>query len=398
MIPELQLMLTEKDRKSVSVRIPVVNELPVTISKLVETIMQVEQVLASRLIISTPASAFVDAIGQHVDQDELTREFQDKGDVIKVTQAHQLFQAHRYAEAINKAGRVFNNAESAVSLRFAALLTIENAEVVEAMVNQAPQENYASIKLKRSRQLRELTRTGPQHLKIHAMIAFEAAKLERLTHRYHGVLLNWVTHRNGTNILWKAQLLFEKTALYRQILLKYNQCIRLANYAAEARVRHGAPAALVRIVDAISPWILNLAGEGLNELSDRYSVSALQICKLAASVALQDNNEEELFTAAVKALTTKRAPTGEAVDFALAIIAQIKDEKIRQKTQELFDRTINMYQGGAKVEGPLKTTPRQIYENMATALGVDLADSSNPTSRLVQLGIADLDPSRILVN
>jgi hypothetical protein len=101
---------------------------------------------------------------------------------------------------------------------------------------------------------------------------------------------------------------------------------------------------------------------------------------------------------AVKALTTKRAPTGEAVDFALAIIAHIKDEKTKQKTQELFDSVIRMYQGGDKIEGPLKTTSRQIYENMATGLGVDLADSADPISRLVQIGIADLDPSRILVN
>src|SRR6185369_13659165 len=111
--------------------------------------------------------------GQHVDQDELTRELQDKGDVIKVTQAHKLFQSRRYIEAMEKAERVFNNTESSVSIRFAALLTVENAELMSAMVNQAPQESYAIIKLKRSRQLRGLTRKGPQHLRIHAIIACE---------------------------------------------------------------------------------------------------------------------------------------------------------------------------------------------------------------------------------
>lgn len=405
MIPELQRMLAEKDRESISLRIPAANELPLTVNELVETITQVEQVLASRLIISTPARVFVDSISQHVDEDEfarelqdLTRKVQDRADFIKVNQAHELFQSRRYTEAIDKARSVFNNCEASVSFRFAALLTIENAELASAMVSQAPQDSYATIHLKTSRQLLELTRKGPQHLKLQAMIAREAAKLAQLTHRYHGVLLNWVTHRTGTNTMWKAQLLFEKTALYRQILFKYNQCIRLANYSAQMRVRNGIQEALVRIVDAISPWILNLRGEGLNELADQYSASALQICKLAASVALHDGNDEGLFMAAAKALTTKRATTGEAVDFALATIAQIKDESTKQKTQELFDSIIRMYEGGRKVEGPLKTTYRQIYENMATALGVDLNDSDDPTSRLVQIGIADLDPSRILAN
>ena len=45
-----------------------------------------------------------------------------------------------------------------------------------------------------------------------------------------------------------------------------------------------------------------------------------------------------------------------------------------------------------------KTTPRQIYENMATALGVNLLDLDDPSSRLFQIGVTDLDPTRVLLN
>jgi hypothetical protein len=94
---------------------------------------------------------------------------------------------------------------------------------------------------------------------------------------------------------------------------------------------------------------------------------------------------------------TKYAPKGEAVDFALATIDEINDEGTKRKTQEFVDRVIRSYQG-EKLEGPVKTTYRQIYENMATALGVNLANPNDPISELVQIGIADLGPSRILVN
>ncbi len=151
----------------------------------------------------------------------------------------------------------------------------------------------------------------------------------------------------------------------------------------------------MRIVDTIAHFIRNL-GEHLNETAGRYSASALKICKLARLMALADEDDEGLFTVAAKALMTKHAPKGEAVDFALETIDLIKNEETKQRAQDLVSRIIKSHQG-EKLEGPVKTTYRQVYENMATALGVKLAHPNDPISELVQIGIADLDPSRILV-
>ena|SRR6202158_2143979 len=72
MSDETRRLVGQKKRKTITLRIPTANELPATIDKLVETITRVEQVLASRLIISTPSQTFVRAIDQYVDQDEFT--------------------------------------------------------------------------------------------------------------------------------------------------------------------------------------------------------------------------------------------------------------------------------------------------------------------------------------
>lgn len=396
MSQELQRLIGEKNRASITLRIPTTNEL-LTIDKLVETIIQVEQILASRLIISTPASTFVRSIGEYVDQDELTQEFQNKGDLIKLIQAHRLSQAGSHSEAVDKARRVFSSSESSLLSKFNALLTIEEAELMAAMVNQEPQQNYYRIALATGRQLRQLTRKGPAILKFHAIVVWETAKLQRLTQKYHGLLLNWVAHKNKANVMWKAQLVFERSASYRQVIAKYNQCIRLANYATRVTRRADIPRLLMRIVAPIAHFIRNLESEGLNELAAKYSASALEICKLAAAMARTDKDDDGLFAVAAKALMTKHASKGEAVDFALATINEISDEVTKRKAQELIDRVIRSYQG-EKLEGPVKTTYRQIYENMATALGVNLANPTEPISELVRIGIADLDPSRILIN
>lgn len=357
-------MIAAKKRQSISLRIPIPNELPHTLDGLVETITRVEQVLASRLIISTPALTFVNAIDQHIDPDELTREFQDKGDIVKLLQGHKLAQAGQHSEAIEKAQRVFSNAESSVLSKFNAVLTIEEAELMAAMVNQEPQQNYYRIRLTAGRKLRQLTTKGPRVLKFHAIVVWETAKLHRLAHRYHGLLLNWVAHKNKGNVMWRAQLVFERTAVYRQVLAKYNQCIRLANYSTRLSGRSDIPRLLMRIVDAIAHFIRNLESEHLNETAGRYSASALEICELARLMALADEDDEGLFTVAAKALMTKPAPKGEAVDFALETIGLIKIEETKQRAQDLVSRIIRSHQG-EKLEGSVKTTYRQVYENMA---------------------------------
>jgi uncharacterized protein DUF4365 len=397
MIAELQPLLEAKDRKHVSLRVPTSNELPATIVKLVETVTQVEQVLASRLIISTPTGTYVRLIEKHIDQDQLTRELQDKADLLKLVRAHRLAQARRHAEAIEKAERVFRSDESSILSKFNALLTIESAQLMAAMINQEPQQNYHLIKLTTGRQLRKLTKKGPRVLKFHALVVWETAKLQRLTQTYHGLLLNWVAQKDRGNVTWRARLFFEKSSVYRKILAKYNQCIRLANYAARLRGGVAVPTLLMRIVDAMAHFIGNLESENHSALADQYSSSALQICKLAASIAIADKDDEGLFTVATKALMTKRAATGEAVDFALATMGEIRDEETKHRTQELVDRVIRSYQG-ERLEGPVKTTYRQVYENMATALGVNLSNPSDPASKLVEIGLADLDRSRVLTN
>jgi len=39
---------------------------------------------------------------------------------------------------------------------------------------------------------------------------------------------------------------------------------------------------------------------------------------------------------------------------------------------------------------------QQVYQNMASALGIDLSETEDIISQMVKLGIDDLDPTRVL--
>jgi hypothetical protein len=99
MLGELQRSLREHSPKDITLRVPVANVLPNTINKLIETITQVEQILASRVFISTPTTTYVKSVDNHVDEDQLTQELQNKGDAIKLARAHKNFVAGQYSDA-----------------------------------------------------------------------------------------------------------------------------------------------------------------------------------------------------------------------------------------------------------------------------------------------------------
>ena len=395
-ISVLQRQQDEEVRKGISIRIPVANELPNRINNLVETIAKVEQVLASRLIISTPASNFVSSINQQVDEEQLIQEFQNKGDAIKLNRANDLFISGSLSEARDITRRVLSSVDSSIQSKFVALLINEKIDWKEVIVTNAPQVRLSLVKLSYSGQLRKLTKKGPRNLKLYSIIAWEAAKLERLAHRYTGLSLNWAAHRKSNSSVWRAQLVFERTAAYRQIVSKYNQCIRLANYTIKYKHIIGIPQALMRIIEAMTLFIVSLKNDKLDDLADKFSASTLEVCKLAASIALNTDDDDSLYAVATKALYTKRAVTGDAVDFAREMIERINDAEIKRRAKEMFDYSMRAYRG-ENVEGKIEATERQVYENMASSLGVDLNDGKDPISRIVKIGIDDLDPSRILV-
>ena len=163
--------------------------------------------------------------------------------------------------------------------------------------------SWPKLHLYFSSKLQELSQKGPSHLKFFALIARISAELESAVYRDWGLFLNWRTHRSSPDVLWKAQLIFSRASSYRTIVKKYNQCLRLVRYAANSRDRWILSPALIRIVHAIYPFISRLSWEEEDEIAATYSASALQLCRLAAWIAEQNESDDDLRGSLIAALT-----------------------------------------------------------------------------------------------
>jgi len=381
----------------VTLRVSTKYELPATLEELIEGVGYVEQVLAWRLIINIPSAAFIKAMDDNIDQERLLSSFQDKSDAMKLEHASKLFDAGVSTEARERAQRIVNNEESSVSSKFAAILLMERIDFVQAVRTAAPQGACLRLHLDTTSRLCELTRKGPSYLKFYALIAKKAAELEFLVLQDYGLYMNWNMHAEAGDKLWKLQLIFERMRAYRRVAFKYNQCMRLVNYALNYSDRFVLPQALLRIVNSISSFISRLSQEGLDDLSAQYSRSALEVCRIAGKIAEAHGDELTASLAATTAPMTKYSETGDAIDWAREAISHIKDSEIRRGAVARLDDQIRAI-AGEKTTFYIETTDRQVYENMAQGLGIDLLDESDTNAKLVRVGIADLDPSRVLKN
>src|SRR5262249_38600271 len=191
--------------QGLTLKIPITNELPHTIPNLVQTIGQVEQILASRLLLSSPPSHFVSSIDDCIDTDQLIRDLHEKGDALKFHQAQHLFEAGSHDEAREKAQTIVLDSESSVPAKFAALRLVYHTEFLKIGRHGTSQGSLPKLSLDFSKRLQQLTKKGPVYLKFFALILRKAAELSDLTFRYFGLYMNWKVHSAGGDPFWVVQ-------------------------------------------------------------------------------------------------------------------------------------------------------------------------------------------------
>ncbi|MGH9714591.1 MAG: DUF4365 domain-containing protein [Candidatus Acidiferrales bacterium] len=398
--PQLDEHLGDKIRNQegqecLSIRIPTRNELPNTIDELIVVIGSIKLLLATRNVVDAPVPEFLASIRNHVDEEEVLRELRNKSDAVRLQQIQSLFVNGKYEEGLARINKVLTDPDACVENKFWALLEEERIKWRKAVESDVPQGLLPNIHLETSRKLQELTSKGPAALKFYALIARKAAELEILCQKSIGLFMNLRQQQHQHNAFGQFYALTELAETEKRVWQKYNQCVRLAQYSANSRYRSALPRALLRIVEASATSLILLRSSDRVKLADAYARSALQICKLAAWISRQEGDDTLISYAVTTAILTTGDGEGEAVAWAIETMKTISDPEIRKDTERRLGRALSRLRGES-VEGDKPATAQQVYENMATGLGLDLSDPTNPLTIIFRKATEDADPSRIL--
>jgi hypothetical protein len=383
--------------KTSKIRVPLKNELPATEDQLVEMVTQLMVLLGSRRLAEIEPAVLVAASSSMRESAELSRSLRNHSDTLDLMAAQRATEAADFEAARRAIQAVLSSPQSSVESKFFAVLVEEKNERLATRARDGFRADHVAAVRSTVAKLRDLTRNGPGALKFYAITARTASEFYQLAKEDWGLYENWKVHQATGDLWWRAELRVLRADVALRLRRKYEQFIRLVRLSEKTPYQPALPLAFLRIVEGAVTLILRLEFEGLPGAADAIRDSVFEVSKLAAAIAAQFGQHSERVQAVLSAGLLSRDRSAPCVRWAEAEVEQIPDETVRVQTRAMLADQAVTLANEAESDEPIPISMEQeIYENMATGLGIDLADQDNPISEMVRIGIADFDPTRVL--
>jgi hypothetical protein len=394
---QLSTSLRNADAKSVTVRIPTAQVLPVTAPELLNTLGDIHLTLANREITSSSNSSFSDSLKHVPNQEALYQAYEEKNNILKLRKIGDFYKQREYEQARTRAVAVANDPDASIEAKVWALTQLGDIDSAIAFRSGRPQAEFPKALLVHARSLQELTKRGPAYLKFYALIMRTAAELDDLVHENSGLFLAEKQHAETfDNPMLALGLYAQRAEITRRVVAKYNQCLRLVRYAANYPDRWMLSRAIMRIVHAVGHYLITLRSENKDSAAEAFALSAFRICMLSARISEDAHDEEGTAFALLGALLITNSTDSEEYRWALENAKKLPDDAIRTDVLLKIERATKRW-SGEHVEGDYHgDTTWQIIQNMATALGIDISDENNQLVQFLRVAAKDNTPKRVL--
>jgi hypothetical protein len=386
---------TQQD--TITVRVPTMQHLPGTEPQFLTALLQSNNVLANRQLTRSSTADFAESLKYSGDPSRILASMQDKGDVLRLQKIADLFHGGKLPEARQRTNVLLSDPDASVQTKFWASIQMYSIDFKELVVSGRPQELMAKYHLNHANSLGKITAHGPKPFKFYSIVTKRAAELEDLTsENFRLGLLQKAHSGKGGNPMLLLNTYARRAWLARAINKKYNQCVRLARYAAKSDDPWLLGRALTGVANGLSVYLGTLRIEGQSEAEGAYAKSALQICKLAASISAQAGDENGIGMAVLGALVTVNSEDTETYKWAKQTAESIADQEIRDSARESINNATLRWKG-ERVEGDIEgDSVWQALQNMATERGVDISDESSPLVKALRIGVRDDNFDRVL--
>jgi hypothetical protein len=396
----IQRLNSGESLSTITVRVPTSNLLPATAEQFLATVEKLYVLLGHRTLVNSSISSFADSLKYQPGEEKLREEFQSKGDFLRLRKIRELFVNRQYADARSRAEVIVSDPDASLSNKFVAQQDIGSINWADAVRNNRPQAELPVIFLENAKTLQALSKRGPSHLKLFALIARKAAELDQLAVQNWGLTILLHQHRTPAgNPLMALNVYAAHSHSTMRVIAKYNQCLRLARYASSFHGRWFLPRALSRIPQAAASFIGRIGRMEESELGEagtRFQSSILQISKLIAWIGEESGDQEAIALAIGSALMPITSAETDAFKWAVRTLDRISDSDIKANATQMIERQLMRWKG-KRPEGDYNPDPfQQLIESAAASLGIDLSDKNSPLFQRLQIAARDNSPERVL--
>jgi hypothetical protein len=368
--PQLDdLLATNANKKSITVKIPTKQVLPETADDLLKTVNTIHLTLANRELTVATTSSFSDSLKHVASEAALQRSLQDKNDLLKLRKISQYYQRREYADARPRVEVVSRDPDAATYSRVWALAQLGYIDSASTFRSERPQKEIEEKFFASVLEMRKITRRGPRYLKFFYLILKTAAELHMSAHQHYSCVLALQARLNPLLI---NRLRAQKEGLARKAVFKYRQCLKLMRSALKLTDRFMLTRAFVKIAHSIGFYMLSLRIEENAQIAETFLSSALAICKLSEEIDAQSGDQEGRANAILGAMMLTQSADSDAFRWAMDAAGKLPKGTLRTDVFAKLTRAKDRWSGQRPASDYQGDVERQATQNIASALGIDI--------------------------
>jgi len=389
------------NHKTITLHLPATNLLPDSFDPLLTAVRESESWLVLQGIKAAASTELLTASLHGADFAASARAVARQHDIFRCEEIEQELRARRYEAAYLKAEILFDSASETVEMRFAAAMNLLRIHPVLIRVRKQEDAKKAETlhRLKITAKLFQIVKPKDvdRRLRLYAAFLLRAAKLHELVERDFGFYLSSRAQQETGTAFTRSVTDIARAPLASAVVQEFHRLQRLLAGMVRRGAFHLLAPAWDRITSDLTPFLVRLESEGLHEAAASLRSWLEEAGLMVVEIATKSQNWSDVAYCGMGFIPLATSLDSEAeldAQFAKsrAIIEKIPDQQVREKGLADLAKHREEFRNAK----PNLNDDAEMYRQMASAMGVDLTGNSDSIAQVVNIGIRDLNPERVL--
>jgi hypothetical protein len=387
-------------QETLSVHLDAANTLPKDLNVLIYEYLKSLSFIAIKILGTNDQGYFLEAANALKRSPELIDKLQNKVDLLRITEISEFLEAKQLDKAERKVLDLLNSTQASIETKFQAAIFSETIDLSRAVENKQSPEIISAIYSAHADQLTKIATRGPEQLRLFALANSLFYKMKSIVHLEYSLYMNWKLNIDDNDTLWLNGVYQRRIKYIKDINIFYHRFKKILKIALDTEQYLVIPDIIVNMIQGISPYLQRMRDEQLLEGVNIYRAELLEIGQLGIDVCKKVKNYGSLFDIIYSLLLLSDISNTQTVEEEKGNLLKLVSDcdpnvqdSIKQKLESLRDMGIKMSEGKNEIE-----EEEQIYKAMAKSIGVNLDDEKDPDAKVINIGLKDLNPERILKN
>jgi hypothetical protein len=293
---------------------------------------------------------------------------------------------------------------------FAKVSTLEMAELlaIQSYRRIGRQELASWVELRFAAEQKTLCRSGPTHLRIHAALKRRLALLHAAIDHDYNLYLNTKVYeetadRGMADPFWAMMLNPAREEAARGVMLRYQHCMSLLDWAATKGEFHLVAYDTVGVLSKMVNFLVRLRSEGMTQAVAFWEQRLEALASAAISIAAELEDWQLASLLINSSLHIADMRQSESLDkrmvWARKQAEQIPKHEVRKRLLDSLEEdrsTALRLLADIEDAEPSIDEEKRMIRAMAMSLGINLDDPMDEIANVVRIGLRDLDPTRVL--